>query len=247
MKVVGIIPARYQSSRFPGKPLALINGKPMIWWVYNQVKKVALFECVYVATDSQLIYDTCRENDIAVLMTSDQCRTGTDRLGEVAQSLDADVYVNIQGDEPMIEPETVEAVARYAMNHPEVKVVNTMTKLPEFEDVNCDTIVKVVAADNGDLIYLSRSPIPYPKKGQKIQYYRHLGLYGLSKDALMFYSNSERSTNEKIEDIEMLRFLENGYCIKIIEVPSATIGVDRPEDIEKVERVMKERGINSGI
>ena len=243
MKVVGIIPARYQSSRFPGKPLAMINGKPMIWWVYNQVKKVELFEHVYVATDSQLIFDTCQNNNIAVLMTSDQCRTGTDRLGEVAQNLDADIYVNIQGDEPMIEPETVEAVARYAMEHPEVKVVNTMTKLPEFEDANCDTIVKVVAADNGDLIYLSRSPIPYPKKGQKIQYYRHLGLYALTKDALVFYSNSKRSTNEKIEDIEMLRFLENGYQIKIIEVASATIGVDRPEDIQKVEYAMKERKI----
>lgn len=245
MNVVGIIPSRYQSSRFPGKPLALINGKPMIWWVYQQVKKVNLFREVLVATDSKQIYDTCIDNNINVMMTSNTHQTGTDRLSEVAKKYKADFYVNIQGDEPLIEPETIKAVVTYKMNHPKVEVINTMTPLLDNEDVSINTIVKVVAAQNDDLIYLSRSPVPYPKKGQSIQYYRHLGLYGLSRDALLFFGKTDRSYIEQIEDIEMLRFLENGYHIKIIQVKSGAIGVDRPEDIVKVEEAMDRLGITA--
>ena len=239
MKIIGVIPARYQSSRFPGKPLVKINGKPMIWWVYHQVMKVTDFDAVYVATDSEMIYNICIENDMNVLMTSEQHQTGTDRLGEVAEKIDADFYVNIQGDEPLIEPETIKKVVDYKMQHPEVEVINTMTHLHEDENVMTDTIVKVVAADNGDLIYLSRSPVPYPKRGQEIDYYKHLGLYGLSREALLYFAHAERTRNEKIEDVEMMRFLESGYRIKIVEVKSRTIGVDRPEDIAKVENAMK--------
>lgn len=245
MKIVGVIPARYQSSRFPGKPLAMINGCPMIWWVYHQAMKVEDFIDVYVATDSKEIYDTCSSYDIKVLMTSNQHQTGTDRLGEVAEKIQADFYVNIQGDEPLIEPETIQKILDFHSLYPEVEVINSMTLLREDDDVNVDTIVKVVAAENGDLLYLSRSPIPYPKRGQKISYYKHLGLYGLSRKALIFFSHAERTRNEKIEDIEMMRFLENGYRIKIVEVQSRTVGVDRPEDILKVEKAMIEQGISA--
>ena len=243
MKIIGVIPARYQSSRFPGKPLALINGKPMIWWVYHHVMKVSDFDSIYVATDSELIYNTCVDNNMNVLMTSDKHQTGTDRLGEIAEKTDADFYVNIQGDEPLIEPQTIQKIVEYKRSNPSVDVINTMTALHEDEDVNTDTIVKVVAADNGDLLYLSRSPVPYPKRGQKVDYFKHLGLYGLSREALLFFSGAARTRNEKIEDIEMMRFLENGYRIKIVEVKSKTIGVDRPEDIAKVENAMKNLGI----
>lgn len=245
MKIVGIIPSRYQSSRFPGKPLVQINGKPMIWWVYHQVMKVESFDDVYVATDSERIYNVCVENNMKVLMTSDKHQTGTDRLGEVAEKVEADFYVNIQGDEPLIEPETIQKVVDYKISHPEVDVINTMTRLHDDEDVTTNTIVKVVAADNGDLIYLSRSPIPYPKRGQDVEYYKHLGLYGLSRNALFFFAHAERTKNEKIEDVEMLRFLESGYRIKIVSVNSRTIGVDRAEDIIKVENAMMKLGIKA--
>ena len=243
MKILGVIPSRYESTRFPGKPLADICGKPMIYWVYEQAKRVKGLDDVVVATDSEKIVETCNKYGINVIMTSSKHQTGTDRMSEVANKIDADFYVNIQGDEPLIEPETVQKVIDYYIVNPSVQVVNTKTKLLEDEDVNSNTIVKVVSADNGDGLYLSRSPIPYPKKGQKIQYYKHLGLYGLTKEALMFFANTDRTTNEKIEDIEMLRYMESGYPIKFVTVESNTIGVDCPEDIKRVEIAMKNRGM----
>ncbi len=243
MKIIGVIPARYKSSRFPGKPLADICGKPMIWWVYNQCKKVEDFDAVYVATDDERIFDTCKSLNIEVIMTSDSHKTGTDRLGEVARNIEADFYVNIQGDEPLIEPNTIKKIIDYKKENTDIEVINSMTLLNEDENVEKNSIVKVVAAENGDLIYLSRSPVPYPKNGGKIDYYKHLGLYGLSRDALLFYSVTPRAKIESIEDVEMLRFLENGYKIKIVEVASATIGVDLEEDIQRVEAAVKKRGL----
>lgn len=239
MRIIGVIPARYQSSRFPGKPIVDICGKPMIWHVYHQAKKVKAFDEVMVAADSNVIYDVCIKYGMEVLMTKDTHPTGTDRLGEVAQKTDADFYVNIQGDEPLIEPETIQAIIDYKMKHPEIEVINSMTALPDSEDVNEPSIVKVAAAQNGDMLYLSRSPIPKSKKDEKVCFKRHLGLYGLSKTALLFYSGAERGYLESIEDIEMLRFLENGYRIKTVEVNSNSIGVDLLEDIPKVEAVLK--------
>lgn len=238
MKITGVIPARYQSGRFPGKPLALINGKPMIWWVYNQAAKVEGFSELLVATDSDKIFDKCKELGIPVAMTKDSHPTGTDRLGEIAEKTDSDFYVNIQGDEPLIEPEVIRNIIDYKLSHPEVEVINTMSPLKADMDVNELSIVKAAAAKNDDLLYLSRAPIPRSKKGEAVQYKKHLGLYGLSREALLFYAHTERGYLESIEDVEMLRFLENGYRIKILEVESASIGVDNPEDIAKVEEAM---------
>ncbi|MCR5106270.1 MAG: 3-deoxy-manno-octulosonate cytidylyltransferase [Eubacterium sp.] len=238
MKITGVIPARYQSSRFPGKPLALIAGKPMIWWVYNQAAKVNAFDELLVATDSNEIYDKCKELNIPARLTKDTHPTGTDRLGEIAEMTDSDFYVNIQGDEPLIEPEVIQKIIDYRLAHPEVEVINTMAPLKPDQDVNELSIVKAAAAKNDDLLYLSRSPIPCSKKGMKVDYKRHLGLYGLSREALLFYSHTDRGYLESIEDVEMLRFMENGYRIKILEVNSESIGVDNPEDIAKVEAIL---------
>ncbi len=243
MKIAGIIPARYESSRFPGKPLALIAGKPMIWWVYKQVEKVNEFDEITVATDSSLIFDKCNEFGLKAVMTASTHQTGTDRLGEVASMSDADYFVNIQGDEPLIEPDIIRSVIDYKIKNPEVEIINTMTPLDESEDPAATNIVLCAAAENGDLLYLSRAAIPCSKKGEKIAYKRHMGLYGMTKEALAFYSKTERGYIEKIEDIEMFRFLENGWRIKIIEVVSDSVGVDLPEDIQKVEAIMKKRGI----
>lgn len=241
MKIVGVIPARYESTRFRGKPLAMICGKPMVYWVYHQVLKVHEIDEVYVATENQRIVDVCKENGIKVLLTSDRHKTGTDRLGEVASIIEADYYINIQGDEPLIEPETIEKVVRKVIENENFSVVNSMTKIKTESDINSDTCVKVVVNANRRLIYFSRSPIPYPKSGQNITYYKHLGLYGLKRDALLWFANAERGMVEQIEDIEMMRFLENGYDIEIVEVDSETIAVDRPEDVYRVENEMKKR------
>lgn len=242
MKIIGIIPSRYESTRFPGKPLALICGKPMIYWVYQQAMQVKGLDDIIVATDSEKIEKVCKENGMNVMITSSKHQTGTDRLGEVAQKIEADLYVNIQGDEPMIEPETIQCVIDYYKNNPDTQVINTKTLLREDDDVNSNTIVKVVSTDSGQGLYLSRAPIPYPKKGQTVDYYKHLGLYGLTREALTFFATSARTTIEKIEDIEMMRFLESGYQIHFVTVQSSTIGVDSPEDIKKVEDAMIQKG-----
>lgn len=239
MKITGVIPARYQSSRFPGKPLAMICGHPMLWWVYRQAVQVKALDEVCVATDSDRIYRKCRELDIPAVMTADSHPTGTDRLGEVAAHSDADFFVNIQGDEPMIEPGVIQRIIDEKLAHPEIEVINTMTAVKEGQDVQSLSMVKAAAAANGDLLYLSRSPVPCSKKGAAVSFRRHLGLYGLSREALLFFARTERGYLESIEDVEMLRFLENGYRIKILEVASESIGVDLPEDIIRVEAAMK--------
>lgn len=239
MKITGVIPARYQSSRFPGKPLAMICGHPMLWWVYRQAVQVKALDEVCVATDSDRIYRKCRELDIPAVMTADSHPTGTDRLGEVAAYSNADFFVNIQGDEPMIEPGVIQRIIDEKLAHPEIEVINTMTAVKEGQDVQSLSMVKAAAAANGDLLYLSRSPVPCSKKGAAVSFWRHLGLYGLSREALLFFARTERGYLESIEDVEMLRFLENGYRIKILEVASESIGVDLPEDIIRVEAAMK--------
>ena len=243
MKIIGVIPARYQSSRFPGKPLAQILGKPMIAYVYERAAQVKAIDELLVATDSDEIFTACGKLGIPVAMTRDTHATGTDRLGEIAEKTDADFYVNIQGDEPLIEPSVISSIVEYKLAHPEVSVINTMTRVKPDTDINDRSVVKAAAAENGDLLYLSRAPIPCSKRGEAVDYMRHLGLYGLSREALLFYANADRGYLESIEDVEMLRFLENGYRIKILPVESKSIGVDNPEDIAKVEAVLKNGGM----
>jgi len=241
MKIIGVIPARYQSSRFPGKPLADICGKPMIWWVYQQAMKVTGLDEVWIATDDDRIVNVCSKYGCNVQLTSALHQTGTDRLCEVAQSKAADFYVNIQGDEPMIEPEAVQSVINYFKAHQESQIINTMTEIREKKDISCDTVVKVVANESGRLLYLSRAPVPYPKNGQETTYYKHLGLYGMTREALQFYQNQPRGQIERTEDIEMFRFLENGKPISVLKVISQTIAVDRPEDLEKVKELIRKK------
>lgn len=239
MKVIGVIPARYNSSRFPGKPLVDLKGKPMIWWVYQQCLKVSGLDAVYVATDDERIQKACEENGMNVIMTSTSHQTGTDRLGEVATKLAADYYINIQGDEPLIEPETVQKVIDRCLSEKGIQVVNTITPITEEEDITSPTCVKVVTNEKSEGVYLSRSPIPYPKRGQNITYMKHLGLYGLAREALMFFAGSPRGKIESIEDIEMLRFVENHYTIQFVEVQSETIAIDKKEDVARVIAAME--------
>ncbi len=245
MKIIGVIPARYQSSRFPGKPLVDICGKPMIWWVYQQCKKVEDFDEVYVATDDDKIYNACKELDVNVVMTSDKHRTGTDRIGEVARKIKADLIVNIQGDEPLLEPDTIKAAITPFYNNPDLQISNLMTKIDNPVDVvNC-TVPKVITNKEGIGIYLSRAATPYPKGSLDYSYYKQVCVYGFKLEALEFFCDYGvkygKAKIEAIEDIEILRFIENGYKVQYIEVDSDTVAVDTPNDLEKVRAIVESR------
>lgn len=234
MKIIGVIPARYKSSRFPGKPLADICGKPMIYWVYNQAIKVDDFDSVYVATDDKRIEQVCKENKINVIMTSENHPTGTDRIGEVARKIDADLYVNIQGDEPLIEPETIKKAIEPFYEDKDLEITNLMTKIKNPVDAYNSTIPKVITNKDNIGIYLTRSMSPYPKGSIDFDYYKQVCVYGFKPSALEFFCNNERGKIEKIEDIEILRFIEAGYKVKYIEVESDTVAVDTQKDLERV-------------
>ena len=241
MKIIGIIPARYKSSRFEGKPLADICGKPMIWWVYNQAKMVDDFDEVYVATDDIRIEKVCHDHNINVIMTSSEHKTGTDRIGEVARKVSADLYVNIQGDEPMIEPDTIKQAILPFYNNSDLKITNLMTRIKDPVDVVNFTVPKVITNKDNIGIYLTRSVAPYPKGSINYSYYKQVCVYGFRPDVLEFYCRSERGRIEQIEDIEILRFIEAGYKIQYVEVESDTVAVDTQKDLEKVRNLMLQK------
>lgn len=239
MKIIAVIPARYKSSRFEGKPLADIHGKPMIWWVYQQASKVKLFDEIFIATDDVRIEKACKELNLKTIMTSSIHSTGTDRVCEVSNIVKADIIVNIQGDEPMIEPENIEKAIIPLIERSELSVTNLMTKILNPLDLINVTVPKVVTNSEGVGIYLSRSPIPYPKGNLNASYYKQVCVYGFRPDALKFYSNTQRGALEVIEDIDILRFIEGGFKVQFIEVDSQTIAVDTPLDLELVREIKK--------
>lgn len=245
MKIIAVIPARYKSSRFPGKPLADICGRPMIWWVYQQCKKVGDFAEVYVATDSKKIFETCKSLNIEVVMTSDKHKTGTDRIGEVASKISADLIVNVQGDEPLLEPETIKAAIDPFYKDTDLQISNLMTKIKDPVDAVNFTVPKVITNKDGIGVYLTRAIAPYPKGSIDYSYYKQVCVYGFKPDALRFFCDYGKKYGkakiEEIEDIEILRFIENGYKVQYVEVDSETVAVDTPNDLEKVCRIVKNR------
>ena len=242
MKIIGVIPARYESSRFPGKPLADICGKPMIWWVYKQCKKVEDFDAVYIATDDDRILNKCIELGIEAIMTSNKHKTGTDRIGEVAKKIPADLIVNIQGDEPLLEPSTIKAAIEPFYSNVDLEISNLMTKIKDPVDVVNYTVPKVITNKDGIGIYLTRATAPYPKGSLNYDYYKQVCVYGFKPDALQFYCDYGQKFGkakiEAVEDIEILRFIENGYKVQYIEVESETVAVDTPNDLEKVRAIV---------
>lgn len=238
MKIIGVIPARYQSSRFPGKPLANICGKPMIWWVYQQCCKVPELDSVYVATDDERILNTCNELKINSILTANTHQTGTDRVGEVAKKISADLYLNIQGDEPMIEPQTISQAIFPFFHNPNLQVTNLMTEIKNPVDIVNFTVPKVITNAKNIGIYLTRSTAPYPKGSIQYHFYKQVCVYGFKPEALKFFCESPRGKIEQIEDIEILRFIENGYQVQYVEVDSQTIAVDTQNDLNKVREIM---------
>lgn len=251
MKIIGVIPARYKSSRFPGKPLADICGRPMIWWVYQQCRKVKDFNAVYVATDDSKIFETCQALGIEVIMTADTHRTGTDRIGEVARKIPADLIVNIQGDEPLLEPSTIRAAIEPFYNNPNLEISNLMTRINNPIDVVNFTVPKVITNKEGIGVYLTRAASPYPKGSLDYAYYKQVCVYGFKPEALQFYCDYGmkygKAKVEAVEDIEILRFIENGYKVQYVEVNSETVAVDTPNDLEKVRAIVAAKIKNGEI
>ena len=238
MKVIGVIPARYKSSRLEGKPLKDICGKPMIWWVYQKVLKVKEIDEVYVATDDERIMNTCKELNIKAVMTRDDHKMMLERVWEVSEKIPGDIYVSIAGDEPLIEPENIAKVIKPLLKDKNLLVSNLKTKITNPVDLVNWTTMKVVCNEQNDIILASRSPIPYPKATTEVIYYKHMGTYALRKEALNFFYNKEKGSIESIEDFDLLRFLENHITVRAVEVKSQTVSVDTPKDLERVRDII---------
>lgn len=242
MKIVGIIPARFKSSRFPGKPLALILGKPMIIWVCEIVEKALGNENTFVATDDERIANIVIKNGFQVVMTSDGCKTGTDRLWDAAQKINSDIYLNIQGDEPMLNPDEIIRIANVKKEFPEY-IINGMAPLMPEEDPLSVNIPKVLANNKGELIYISRLPIPGIKASGTPTYYKQVCIYAFNYEQLQLFGTCpEKAIYELYEDIEILRFFDLGIKIKMVEMKSSSLAVDIPNDIISVETAIRNTG-----
>lgn len=241
MRVVGIIPARYASTRFPGKPLLDICGKPMVVRVYEQAKKVPEFAEVVIATDDARIAEVCERFDIPVVMTSPDCATPWHRAHEVSERVPADFYVTVNGDEPLINPEVISA-AIPPNSVPQEKEfgTNIITEMHEPSEVLDPSNIKVVFDDNLHCRYMSRSIAPLPYKSKNFQYYKHVGVVGLNKKMLDFYVNSVPGIFEQIEGIDSLRFADYDKTLQFVYFPNAgTLSVDTENDLEIVRKTFK--------
>lgn len=240
MKVVGIIPCRYASTRFPGKPLAVINGKPMMWHVYQRCIESGVLDDIYIATEDQRIMDAADSLNLNAIMTHDNHETGTDRVAEVARKIDSEIYVNIQGDEPLLDPEAIVSVVNGLIECEDSMVMasNAYAPLVESNDVVDTNVVKVIMSLHGNAMAYSRQAIPYPKSG-KANFNKQLGLYAFRKSGLMLYSEHEPGYIEMTEGVEMYRLVEYGYHVKMIKTSDDSISVDTPDDLKRVIKVME--------
>lgn len=239
MKIIGVIPARYQSSRLPGKPLADICGRPMLWWVYQQMKKVEGFADIYIATDDERIEKVCKEHKIPVIMTSEKHRNPTERTHEIATKVQGDIYVFVGGDEPLIESDAISKVIHCACTTPDFFVANAMTSVKKPAEVIDFANIKMIANECGDGLYASRSPLPYPQGTLDYVYKKFVGICALSKEALEFFVTTPQSLLEKTEECDLIRFIEHKKPLKFVDVESWTLSVDTPKDLEYVRGVIR--------
>ncbi|KAI0524759.1 hypothetical protein KFK09_004144 [Dendrobium nobile] len=247
-RVVGIIPARFASSRFQGKPLVHILGKPMIQRTWERAKMASTLDHVVVATDDEAIAKCCRGFGADVVMTSEACKNGTERCNEALEKLgkDYDVVVNIQGDEPLIDPEIIDGIVKSLQESPDAVFSTAVTSLKP-DDGTDPNRVKCIVDNNGYAIYFSRGLIPYNKSGKvnpQFPYLLHLGIQSFDAKFLKIYPKLAPTPLQLEEDLEQLKVLENGYKMKVIKVDHDAHGVDIPEDVQKIEALMRERNIS---
>ena len=242
MKKVIVIPARLDSSRLPKKVLLDLNGKTVLQRVYEQCLKVKNVDEVYIATDSLEIKEVCDTFTNKVIITKSTHQSGTDRIGEAISSIDCDIVINVQGDEPFIEPSLIEALVN-SFSNSDISMASAMSKINNVKDLHNSNVVKVVTYLHNNALFFSRSLLPFPRDVKEIsiakevlekyQFFRHIGIYGYRKEFLLHYVNMEQSSLEKIEKLEQLRALENGFKIKMIETDSSLMGIDTLEDYEE--------------
>jgi 3-deoxy-manno-octulosonate cytidylyltransferase (CMP-KDO synthetase) len=243
--VLAIIPARFGSSRLPGKPLASIAGRPMIQHVVERVRRAHLVKSILVATDDERIKRAVEAFGGQAILTRPDHRTGTDRVAEVATHVDAALYVNVQGDEPLIDPGTVDAAVSAMLEDEAVQIATPCTAITQQNEIMDPNIVKVVRDFDGNGLYFSRAPIPWVRDTNTsvaARHWKHVGLYAFRRDALLEFPTLPPGELERLERLEQLRWLENGFRIRVVETDYDAISVDVPADIERVEKLLRERG-----
>jgi 3-deoxy-manno-octulosonate cytidylyltransferase (CMP-KDO synthetase) len=243
MESAVVIPARYNSTRFPGKPLANLLGKPLIQHVYERAKKAKKIKTIIVATDDERIEKAVKSFGGDVIMTSPNHLSGSDRISEVASKLTEDIIINVQGDEPLIEPGLIDELCN-VFNNPDVLVATARIPIADLKDVQNPNVVKVVCDRNGFALYFSRSPIPGTRNDISIRtqskpvFFRHVGIYAYTRNFIMKFSSLEPTPLELQEGLEQLRILEHGYKIKVVDTEYQSIGVDTPDDLEYLRVIM---------
>jgi 3-deoxy-manno-octulosonate cytidylyltransferase (CMP-KDO synthetase) len=242
-RVVVVIPARYASTRLPGKPLVPLCGKPMIQHVYERAKRAQTVHEVLVATDDQRILEAVQQFGGQARMTRPDHRTGTERIAEVAVQEQGDIFVDVQGDEPLIDPLTIDAAVGALLEEPPTQIATVATLIRHASDIMDPNVVKAVLDFDDNALYFSRAPVPWIRDTQQkvhVKYWKHLGLYVFQRDALLEFPTLPQGELERIEQLEQLRWLENGWRMRVAEVPHDSVSVDVPEDVARVEKLMKE-------
>lgn len=244
MKSICVIPARYSSTRLPGKPLKDICGKPMICRVWERASLAKSVTEVIVATDDERILQAVEKNSGRVIMTRTDHKTGTDRLAEVAEKFpDVEVIVNVQGDEPLIEPALIDELVAQFVADKNLQMATVATELTNADEMKNPNNVKVVLDKNNNALYFSRSLIPYPRNTGKAKVFKHIGIYAYRRNFLLAYAKMESTPLEQAESLEQLRALENGYKIRVIKSSCKFIGVDTQEDLKLVNEIYREENL----
>jgi 3-deoxy-manno-octulosonate cytidylyltransferase (CMP-KDO synthetase) len=247
MRVVLVIPARFQSTRFPGKPLAKIMGRPLIQHVHEQARNLNIVDRVVVATDDERIKKVVEGFGAEAYLTSNRARTGSDRIADLAQRVKAELYLNLQGDELLLDPEMLVPLITLFKKKKSLLVGSLMRSISSEEDLLNPNIVKVVSDREGFALYFSRAPIPFFRDGSirplMKNIYQHLGVYIYRRRPLLEFSNWPTGTLEDFEQLEQLRFLEHGYRIKLLETQGRSLRIDTPEDLRDAEAVLSQKGL----
>jgi len=239
-KVIAVIPARYNSTRFPGKMMEILGNRTIITTTYQNVVETGLFDEVFVATDSELIFDEISKNGGKAVMTGEH-ETGSDRIAEAVQNIDCDIVINVQGDEPFLKKEPLKQLIDvfYKDEKKEISLASLKIQLKESDEIRNPNNVKVITDNNGFALYFSRSVIPFQRDlSYDVKYYKHIGVYAFRKEALLKFSSLEMTPLEISEKLEQLRYLENGMKIKMVETDFVGIGIDTPEDLEKAKKLI---------
>jgi 3-deoxy-manno-octulosonate cytidylyltransferase (CMP-KDO synthetase) len=240
LEAIGIIPARFQSTRFPGKALAVLSGKPLIQHVYERSALARTLSKVIVATDDDRILSAVKKFGGEAVLTSPSHPSGTDRVAEVARGMKAEILVNVQGDEPLVDPRNIDALVEELRRDPAAEMATLRSPIRKPEDLENSNVVKVVCDLAGNALYFSRAPIPRRGPGQVDGAYRHLGLYAYRRATLLEFSSASPGNLERMENLEQLRVLENGRKIRVLDAVGESMGVDTPRDLELVQELLDE-------